>query len=541
MSQTSAAVEAAGPSPALTLHPPALTARVTRDQLSPLAVGLPLIVMAIAQLSLWEHISDDSYISFRYVARWVGGEGLTFNPGERIEGFSNPLWIGLLAAVQRLLPMAAITDSARVLGLAASLVSFAAMTLIVKRSNRGRYPIAFVYAAGILVCTPGFHVYATAGLETPLLGALVTLAVLFSVTDTFASRMRAALCLGLAAICRPEAPLYALLWWLCTRGPRQLRMRPARELAVMAALSAPFIGYEVFRLAYFGEWLPNTFLAKPPGIFGGAFGIGYLLQWVTALGGPLLLVLWLMRRSPLESEVARLFRISAGPLAAAAIFMVYARGDWMPFGRFLLPVAPLMAACVGTLLARWTSDTSRERRIAQRTIALPVTVAIGLSAIAAWNVELGAYIRNEGLNHIMRGTDQVAAGQWVAQHIRAGSTVATKRLGGISFAAPDVVFWDLLGLTDREQARFIHEGKMFGGGKSPVERRFPDVMAVTDIPGSSHGYKNERGTSSWLAEHYVLVKTLPQGTDGTFDIWVAKKRLDDVITGSSRSVDSSLY
>ena len=492
--------------------------------------------MAIVQLSLWGHISDDSYISFRYVARWVGGEGLTFNPGEQIEGFSNPLWIGLLAATQRLLPTVAITDSARILGLAASLVSFVAMALIVKRSNRGRYSVAFAYAAAIVVCTPGFHVYATAGLETPLLGALVTLAVLFSLADTFPSRFSAALCLGLAAICRPEAPLYALLWWLFARGPRQLRMRPGRELTVMAALSAPFIGYEAFRIAYFGELLPNTFLAKPPGIFGGAFGIGYLLQWVTALGGPLMLVMWLMRRPPLESEVGRLCRMCAGPLAAAAIFMVYARGDWMPFGRFMLPVAPLMAACVGTLLARWTSETSRERRIAKRTIALPVTVAIALSAIAAWNVELGAYIRNEGLNHIMRGTDQVAAGQWVAQHIRAGSTVATKRLGGISFAAPDLVFWDLLGLTDREQARFIHEGKMFGGGESPVERRSPDVMAVTDIPGSSHGYKSERGTLPWLEKNYVLVKTLPQGNDGTFDIWVAKKRVNEVMKdGSDRS------
>lgn len=505
-----------------------------RARISPLAAGLFLVFMAIVQLSLWEHISDDAYISFRYVERWVAGQGLTFNPGEQVEGFSNPLWIGILALSRLLLPNFATVDAARVLGFAASVISFLAMAVAVTRSSPGRHSVAFLYAAVILACTPGFHVYATAGLETPVFGMLVTVAVLFSLTETFPARLGAALCLGFAAVCRPEAALYGLLWWLFTRGPRQLRMRPGHELTVMAALSAPFLGYEAFRFAYFGELLPNTFLAKPPGIFGGIFGISYLLQWAIALGGPLLFVVWLLRRAPLESEAGRLLRASAGPLLAATIFVVYTRGDWMPFGRFLVPVAPLMAACVGTLLARWTIETARERRIARRRIVMPVAAALGLSAIAAWNSELGGYIRNEGNNHIMRGTDQVATGQWLAEHINAGSTVATKRLGGVSFAAPDLIVWDLLGLTDREQAHFVNGGKMFGGGESPVERRFPDVMAVTDIPGSIYGYKSEPGTLPWLVENYVLVKTLPQGNSGTFDIWVAKKRFD-AVTRTSRT------
>jgi hypothetical protein len=147
-----------------------LPARVSahREHISPIGLGLPLIVMAIAQLSLWEHVSDDAYISFRYVARWVAGQGLTFNPGERIEGFSNPLWIGILAGWSRLMSTVAIADIARVLGFAASIVSLIAMAMMVKRSNPSRYSVAFAYAAVILVCTPGFHVYATAGLETPL-------------------------------------------------------------------------------------------------------------------------------------------------------------------------------------------------------------------------------------------------------------------------------------------------------------------------------------------------------------------------------------
>ena len=497
--------------------------------------GLPfaLGITAFAQLLVWDHVTDDAYISFRYVERWVEGQGLTFNPGERIEGFSNPLWVGVLAAARWLLPSLEIADAARGLGLAAAIVSLVSMALAVSRSNPGRESLAVIYATVILAFTPGFHVYATAGLETPLLGVLVTLAVQYSLSDTFGARMRAAACLGLGAVCRPEAALYCLLWWLFTSGWRRMRTHLGRELTIMAALATPFLVYEAFRIIYFGQLLPNTFLAKPPGIFGGMFGIGYLLQWAIALGGPLLLVVWRLRRAPLEPEARRLLTVSAGPLVAAVAFVIYSSGDWMPFGRFLVPVAPLMAGCVGTLLAQWTIETAHERSIPTRAISRSVVAALVLSAFAAWNAELLAYIRNDDLSHIMRGTDQIASGHWVAQNINRGATVATKRLGGISFAASDLVFWDLFGLTDREQAVFINQGTMFGGGLSPVERRMPDVMALVDAPGSRDGYKSEPGTLPWLAENYVMLKTLPQGPAEHFDIWVLKRRFDAVVNSPS--------
>jgi hypothetical protein len=482
-----------------------------------------------AQLLVWDHITDDAYISFRYVERWVAGHGLTFNPGERVEGFSNPLWVGVLAGVRWLLPHVAVTDVARGVGFAAAVVSLVALTATVRLANPGRHSLAVSYAALILALTPGFHVYATAGLETPLLGMLVTVAVQYSLSSTFGARLRAGVCLGLAALCRPEAPLYCLLWWLFTGGGRRMRTELRRELAVVASLAIPFVAYETFRLAYFGELLPNTFLAKPPGIFGGMFGTGYLLQWAIALGAPLLLVIWRLRSAPLEPEARRLFAACAGPLLAASAFVVYSSGDWMPFGRFMVPVAPLLAGCAGTLLAQWTIATTHERAMPLGTLARPVYAALIVSAFAAWSVELQAYIRNEGYSHIMRGNEQLAAGQWLADNVNDDATVATKRLGGISFAAPALVFWDLLGLTDREQALFISNGTMFGSGTSPVERRRPDVMVLVDAPGSSYGYKSEPGTLRWLVENYVLVKTLPQGPAEMFDVWVAKTRVGAVL------------
>ncbi|MCL2825764.1 MAG: hypothetical protein FWD57_17365, partial [Polyangiaceae bacterium] len=43
---------------------------------------------------LW--IADDAFISFRYARNLVMGHGLVFNPGERVEGYTNFLWTMLM-------------------------------------------------------------------------------------------------------------------------------------------------------------------------------------------------------------------------------------------------------------------------------------------------------------------------------------------------------------------------------------------------------------------------------------------------------------
>lgn len=40
---------------------------------------------------------DDAFISFRYVSNFIQGNGLVFNAGERVEGYTNFLWIIILS------------------------------------------------------------------------------------------------------------------------------------------------------------------------------------------------------------------------------------------------------------------------------------------------------------------------------------------------------------------------------------------------------------------------------------------------------------
>src|SRR5436190_24091094 len=65
-----------------------------------------LILAPVLALMAWYSASmrwqcDDAFISFRYVWHLVNGHGLVFNPGERVEGYTNFLWVLELAAVWR--------------------------------------------------------------------------------------------------------------------------------------------------------------------------------------------------------------------------------------------------------------------------------------------------------------------------------------------------------------------------------------------------------------------------------------------------------
>ena len=62
-----------------------------------LLVGLLLAVLAAHMLHYGICTQDDAFISFRYAANLIGGDGLVYNAGEPVEGYTNFLWTVLLA------------------------------------------------------------------------------------------------------------------------------------------------------------------------------------------------------------------------------------------------------------------------------------------------------------------------------------------------------------------------------------------------------------------------------------------------------------
>ncbi|MEM7585298.1 MAG: tetratricopeptide repeat protein, partial [Acidobacteriota bacterium] len=320
-----------------------------------LAAAGATLVLLLAQA--WGHrfLTDDAFISFRYAENLVAGEGLVFNAGERVEGYSNFLWVLLLAGL-RLLGVAPEAGS-QALSLALTLALWAGVAWF---AHRRQHDVWSVLPLLLLALTRSIAVWSTGGLETRLFEVLTLGAVLLLLVELEegGSPLRvpravwAGLLFGLASLTRPDAPLIAgatlgtafwIAWRRRQRRPRSPRRVVAGGLVFVAITAAHF----AFRRLYYGEWLPNTYYAKIGGETWWAMGWKYLaaflLEYAVWLWLPFLVaaVAWHRRRG--TPEVPALFAAAVVP---HALYVVSIGGDHFEYRPFDLyfPFAFLLIA-----------------------------------------------------------------------------------------------------------------------------------------------------------------------------------------------------
>jgi len=282
-------------------------------------------------------VSDDARITFRSVEQVHAGNGPRWNPHERVQVFTHPLWFLALATVR-----VASADTALNAIVLSGMLGLVALWLS-RRLFGG--PLRWLLAWGLLLSSKAFVDFSSSGLENPLVFALLTLLLVLLGTrpdETFAARPAAGVLpvvttVALLLLCRHDLALLVgppVLAYLA--GP--LLDKPRRTLIAATVGALPFVAWTLFSLVYYGFPFPNTAYAKlATGIPDGELwrqGIAYatnLARW-----DPLTLVvliagtgLALSRRSP---------QVWTGiGMAAYLAYVVHIGGDFMA-GRFFTPV-----------------------------------------------------------------------------------------------------------------------------------------------------------------------------------------------------------
>lgn len=249
---------------------------------------------------------EDAGITFAYAQNLINGEGfVTYPGGERVEGFSNPLWTFLIAAFYGLgVP---VWTSSKVLGAIFGVATLPIVYALVRRARPpgpdGVEPLAdaALVAPLMLASSPQFVIWNASGLENAqyvFLLAAGLLRLVQEAEDEGRQPWSAPLFFGVA-MSRPEGVMYAAVAFLFTAVTQLRRGRFGFVAIWLLGFAVPFGAWQAWRYWYFAWPHPNTYYAKvlentfqPFGwkVKGWQYIKNYLLTSGTAWALPLLLV-----------------------------------------------------------------------------------------------------------------------------------------------------------------------------------------------------------------------------------------------------------
>lgn len=393
---------------------------------------------------------DDAFITYRYARSWAEGDGLVFNPGERVLGTTAPgyaLLLGLLSAASGI--------SVPVWGTLLAVASLAAVALVLRSALveappavRTGVPLLFAGSAFLLQ----WNVEMLGAEQFPILALGVAAAHLALDRD---HPLAAGLLITAAMACRLDAALLAgilglALWWSRRRFPWVFALAGLLPLAL-------FLGW---LWNEFGAIVPNTMDAKQSELATGAYSYT-AKQWT-----------WLRRSLPLAGCAAllglALWAIGEGVRAVsqrrsvpagrfAAVLGLWLFVHEIAYRLLGVPFAPwyhvhlinglLAAAALGAVLA-----VSRFRRVPR----IPGAALLLLPILIPSAVWIG---RHFGKPPDPRWAGYVEAARAIRE--AGGSSVAVVEIGFVGYFSEARVL-DLMGLVSPEALEARRRGDLAG-------------------------------------------------------------------------------
>lgn len=415
-------------------------------------------------------VQDDAYISYRYVANYLNGNGLVYNIGERVEGITNTGWVVLMILWGRL-GLDFIFWSqvfGFICGIGVILISFLIGRRLFGKSQW--LTVATVLLVGINL---SLAYWSSAGLETAPFAFLVMLSIYLYITRNWLLISS----LALAVWIRPEGAMLAGLFIvieivLHKRWPSF----SVTSVAIAFVISLPFV---IFKIAYYGSILPNPFYAKTglgwlqisngleyTGRFMkhyGFFGFGYIIP----------LLFW--RKLSIEFKAVSLFMIGY------TAYIVLIGGDVLKVHRFFLPL--FGPAAISVMLSIFLITKGLRPGIRNSIYVTAIIPLLALTYLLPRNF-IKVYNRNEKDFTRRMAFQAKEMKKWD----KSDFSVALPTIGIFGYELLGHNIIDMLGLTDSTIARHSEE----------------------PIPGMQTTWKEQKHNSKYILESapdYIIFST----------------------------------
>jgi hypothetical protein len=437
---------------------------------------------------LFDFVTDDAYISFRYARNLALSGELVFNLGERVEGYTNFLWTVVLALGIKLGfgPVAL----SRFLGVALGIGTLAVvvrMSLRLAGEQRSRWHLV----APLLLASMGAYAcWCSGGLETQLFTFLATLGFDLVLAEvTMGKGCASAAAFAFAAMTRPEGVMFfalAALFRLLTNLRRERRLLPRRfEWVWLALFLALFAPYFAWRWHYYGWLFPNTFYVKSSGASGTwKLGAYYLRRFCEDYGVHFLILLAVFGRAAHDDDRRRDVRLLAALVwLAFAAYVVKVGGDFMGLYRFILPVIPLGAVVLAESVRRiyallcprfgaWVSGLALAAVGAGFALGSAHTSRVALTFVGADNgIDMPVYLKTYA-------EERIPVGQWLGLHKRPGDLMTVGGAGVIPYYS-EIPAYDIFGLVD---ATIAHDPRMTASNRPGHQKWGSDEYMLSRKP-----------------------------------------------------------
>ena len=438
-----------------------------------------------AQEPAWHALgTDDAYITYRYARNVAEGFGPVYNAGSRVEGYSSPLHVLLLASLWHLVG----DDGIYAASVAVNIACLMALAVILSLAMAGRRSTGYRNVALVLLALcPILWMTAAMGMETPL---VILLQVLFwwqvqkggDQEESLRSRgLPWAGMTALLVLSRADGflmPAAAVVWLLFRRRRRLAMVVTGGLLAAMGLLTA-------WRQLYYGSPLPNTYYVKVSGplLERLASGLQSLVEIAADSGLAVFLLVWFLQVAAAACGRGEQTGATSGSATR-----------WSPF----TPRVPSFAAFFGLLWAGYFvavgGDVYRERMLA-------VLFPLGMVSLAHFAVprmrrralvllvlvvlagQLRPLVQDRRFAYTKPKYDAwVALGRFLGE-AHPGSLLAVDAAGKIPFFS-NLTTVDMLGLTDATIGRSKAEFFRVGHNKQDVDYVFslhPDLIAAMSL------------------------------------------------------------
>jgi len=425
---------------------------VYKKYLTEVLVVLPALLLFSLIAYHLNFIQDDAYISYRYIANFLNGDGLVFNIGERVEGFTNFGWVVYLILWGSLgvdyISVSQITGY--VFGLGIIFLTY----LLARQLFEGPRKWFALLPAYLVGINYSLAYWSPAGLETAAFAFTTLLAVYLYLKRSWL--LVAAL--AAAVWLRPEGAFLAGLF-IFIEAVMERRVPRYALYCVLSAfiLSLPMV---LFKLFYYGSILPNPFYAKTgfdfAQLLNGLEYAGRFFSHYGFYGAGLLIPLIFFKRLSAKIQALWLFTV------LYTVYIIFVGGDVLKVHRFFIPLLGLYGILI--TVSVFLIINNLKHRIKYSVFVVAAICLLGLTYYLPQEF-VGHYNTTEKLF-----TKKLA---FQAKELKKSDprdfSVAVSTIGIFSYELLGHEIIDMLGLTDTTIAR--HSEKPVKGMETTWKER----------------------------------------------------------------------